>query len=83
MRVWIAHLISNSHALSDFQVYVAEAIIDLNKKLTSLIRDGKMDEAQNIAYEIKVYEDLKKAVSRELREQRSQSDYISEMKGAL
>ena len=81
MRIWIAHLISNSHALSDFKVYTAEAVIDLNKKLTSLIRDGKMEKAQNIAYEIKVYEDLKKAVSRELREQRSQTDYINETRG--
>ena len=83
MRVWIAHLISNSHALSDFKVYTSEAVIDLNKKLTSLIRDGKMEDAQNIAYEINVYEDLKKAVSRELQEQRSQTDYINETKGVL
>ena len=83
MRPWIAYLVSNSHALNDFQAYATEAMIDLNKKLTSLIRDGKMQEAQNIAYEVKVYEDLKKAVSRELQEQRSQTDYINETKGAL
>ncbi len=83
MRVWIAHLISNSHALSDFQAYATEAIIDLNKRLTQFVRDDKLNEARSVAYEIKVYEDLKKAVNRELQEQRSQADYISETKGAL
>ncbi len=83
MRVWIAHLISNSHALGDFQAYGTEAIIDLNKRLTQFVRDDKLNEARSVAYEIKVYEDLKKAVNRELQEQRSQADYISETKGAL
>ncbi len=83
MRVWIAHLVSNAHALNDFRVYMTEIIADLNKRLTPFVRDGKLEEAQGIAYEIKVYEDLRKAVSRELQEQHSQTGYISETKGEL
>ena len=83
MRPWIAYLISNSHALNDFQAYAAEIVSDLNKKLTQLVRNDKLREARSVAYEIKVYEDLKKAVSRESQEQRSQTDYINETKGEL
>jgi len=83
MRVWIAHLISNLHALNDFRVYISEIVIDLNKKLTQLVRDGKVEEARSVAYEIKVYDDLRKAIGRELREQRSQTDYVNETKGEL
>lgn len=83
MRVWIAHLISNSNALNDFRLYTTEIIANLNKRLTTLVRDGKLDEARSVAYEIKVYEDLRKVVSRELQEQRSQTDYINETKGEL
>lgn len=83
MRPWIAYLISNSHALNDFQAYATEIVSDLNKKLTQLVRDDKLREARSVAYEIKVYEDLKKAVSRESQEQRSQTDYINETKGEL
>ena len=83
MRVWIAHLISNSHALNDFRAYIDEVVVGLNKRLTQLVRDDKIEVARSVAYEIKVYEDLKKAVSRESQEQRSQTDYINETKGAL
>ena len=83
MRPWIAYLISNLHALNDFQAYATEIVSDLNKKLTQLVRDDKLREARSVAYEIKVYEDLKKAVSRESQEKRSQTDYINETKGEL
>ena len=83
MRPWIAYLISNSHALNDFQAYTTEAVSGLNNKLTSLVLDGKLEEARSVAHEIKVYKGLKKDVNRELQEQRSQTDYINETKGEL
>ena len=66
MRPWIAHLISNTHALNDFKAYVAEIASDLNKKLTQCVRDGKLEEARNLAYEIKVYEDLGKGITHKI-----------------
>ncbi len=83
MRPWIAHLVSNTHALNDFQSYVSEVVLGLSKRLTSLVHDSKMEEARSVAYEIRVYEGLKKDVNRELREQHSQTDYINETKGEL
>lgn len=82
MRPWIAHIISNAPAYNDFHTYVNEILAGLSKSLTNAVRSDKMEKARGIAHEIQVYEDLKKAVSRELREQRAQVTYINETKGA-
>jgi len=82
MRIWIAHLISNSSAYNDFQDWVAGAVRGLNEVLADTVRTGDMESARGVAHELKVYEDLQKSVKREVREQRSQVTYLNETKGA-
>ena len=81
MRVWIAHLISNSSAYNDFQDWVVGAIRGLNQALADTVRTGDMENARGIAHELKVYEDLQKSIKRETREQQSQVTYINAQKG--
>lgn len=81
MRVWIAHLISNSSAHNDFQDWVVGAIRGLNQALADTVRTGDMESARGIAHELKVYEDLRKSIKRETREQQSQVTYINAQKG--
>lgn len=82
MRLWIAHITSHSGALADFHNFVDGATRELNKVLAEAVRDDNMERARGIAHEIKVYEDLKKSVGREMREQRAQVTYLDSVKGA-
>lgn len=80
MRLWIAHLISNSNARNDFRDFIVDAEKSLNQALAVAVRENEMEKARGIAHEIKVYEELKKSVRREVCEQNAQVTYLDNVK---
>lgn len=81
MRPWMAHLISNTAAYNDFSTFVIGALNDLNKALVKAVRANDMELSRGIAHEMKVYEDLKNSVKREVLEHNANITYLNETKG--
>lgn len=81
MRVWIAYLISQPNAKADFEAYIYEVKKSLSEAQNAAILENRYADAAGIAHEIKVYEDLRKVVQREVREQHAQTDYLNSIEG--
>ena len=75
MQYWIEYIIGNTSACEDFLKWIDSAEQTLNKALYDAVQSNDMDQARGIAHEIKVYENLRRAVKKNHRERVAQASY--------
>ena len=75
MRRWIDHLVTHPGAYADFEDYIAEIEINLNKRLLKAVKEDDIPQAKVLSAELTAYQNIAKRIKTCARERNSQITY--------